>query len=71
MILEKIYSILCLKKQVRRLKFERKVIHMVTRIVPLKGAERVRRRPAVIFGDIGDAGAMHAVEKMIHILGNL
>lgn len=43
---------------------------MVTKIVPLKGAERVRRRPAVIFGDIGDAGAMHAVEKMIHILAS-
>lgn len=41
---------------------------MENKIVILKGAERVRRRPAVIFGDVGDAGAMNSVEQMIQIL---
>jgi len=43
---------------------------MDNKITVLKGAERVRRRPAVIFGDIGDAGVLSAVEKMIHILAS-
>lgn len=43
---------------------------MENKIVILKGAERVRRRPAVLFGDVGDAGAMSAVERMIHILAS-
>ena len=43
---------------------------MDNKIVMLKGAERVRRRPAVIFGDVGDAGAMNSVEQMIHILAS-
>ena len=44
---------------------------MENKIVVLKGAERVHRRPAVIFGDVGDvgdAGAMNSVEQMIQIL---
>lgn len=43
---------------------------MENKIVILKGAERVRRRPAVVFGDVGDAGAMNSVEQMIHILAS-
>lgn len=43
---------------------------MDNKIVILKGAERVRRRPAVVFGDVGDAGAMNSVEQMIHILAS-
>lgn len=43
---------------------------MDNQIVFLKGAERVRRRPAVVFGDVGDTGAMNSVERMIHILAS-
>lgn len=43
---------------------------MENQIVFLKGAERVRRRPAVVFGDVGDTGAMNSVERMIHILAS-
>ena len=43
---------------------------MENKIVILKGAERVRRRPAVVFDDIGCEGAMSSVEKMIHIVAS-
>jgi DNA gyrase subunit B len=43
---------------------------MDKKIVILKGAERVRRRPAVVFDDIGCEGAMSSVEKMIHIVAS-
>ena len=43
---------------------------MDNQIIILKGAERIRRRPAVVFGDVGDTGAMNSVEKMIHILAS-
>lgn len=36
----------------------------------LKGAERVRRRPVVVFGAVGNDGAMTAVEQMIHLMAS-
>lgn len=36
----------------------------------LKGPERVRLRPAVVFGDDGADGAMHAVEMMLSVMAS-
>lgn len=40
----------------------------VGKITVLRGAERVRRRPAVIFGDNGIEGVMTAFEMLLHTL---
>lgn len=37
-------------------------------IRPLKGADRVRKRPAVIFGSADSAGALEAVKTLIRVL---
>lgn len=41
---------------------------MQDKIVILKGPERIRKRPAVVFGSSDGAGAQAAVERMLHLL---
>ncbi|MBR3837446.1 MAG: hypothetical protein IKJ74_04785 [Clostridia bacterium] len=40
---------------------------MVDKIIPLKGPDRVRLRPAVMFGDIGEKGALKAVTMLLDL----